>query len=309
MKLAAIIIPIYNEKETVVNLAKKINDVFLTIQNWDYLIYFIDDGSGEGTKHCLNQLKQENAKIKLITFNNNYGHQFAIQAGMKNAKGDAIIIMDGDLQHPPHYIKEMIQVFDDGKEYIQMVRNRKTFGIKGVLSSLFYRMFNKLSGMQLIENAPDFRLISPRIQLLFNNVQHKNKILRILPSIYEFDVEIIRYEEDGRFAGQSKYSVWKSIGFALNTMFNFGTLPLSFIFVTGIIVSLLSFSAGVASIIAKLILGNKVVPGYTDIICAILFLSGSILGAIGIIGKYLKIIFDEIVQYPSYVIKNDKDSN
>ncbi|MEK9657146.1 MAG: glycosyltransferase [bacterium] len=305
MKICTILLPVYNENDNLPSLLELIKCQFNKIPLWSYSVLIVNDGSDMTTKSLIQDLSSSHENISSIHFIRNFGHQAALQAGILHAKGDAIVMMDSDLQHCPSYIPKMLQYFDEGYEYVQMVRNESTTGIKGFLSKNFYRIFNQISDIKLIPNAPDFRLISPRVQSLFNSIQHKQKVLRVIPSLFNIEFKCIAYKELDRFAGSSKYNTIKSARFAMNILFNFSTLPLNVIFLFGVSLALLSFFAGATSILLKIIFGPLIVPGYTDIICSILFLSGTILGSVGIIGRYLIVIIKELHGYPTYIIDED----
>lgn len=302
-KLVSIVIPARNEAPNIVILLTRIKAVFDVLPEWTLEVLWIDDGSTDHTKQLIQGLQAEYSWLILIALSKNYGHQAALEAGLMHAKGEVIISIDGDCQHPPEMIPQMLQAYIQGAEVVQMIRNNPVKGMKGFFSRAFYKAFSMLTNTYIVEGGADFRLMSYRIIEIIKLIPEREKFLRaLLPSLGFKQVQLA-YKEGDRHAGTPSYTFKRSFKLARKALFDFSTLPLRVVFYAGLALAVLSFIGGCIHIMVKLLDGGSVTPGFTDIIVSILFLSGCILGSVGIIGRYIQLILDQLRGRPNFIIE------
>jgi polyisoprenyl-phosphate glycosyltransferase len=302
---ATIVVPVHNEAENVPALVQEVARATAGIQGWTLGILFVDDGSSDETVAVIEKLRPA-APIPLgcLRFSRNFGHQAALEAGLLHATGDVVISMDGDLQHPPADIPRMLEAYDTGTDVVQMIRGRPSVGIKGFLSRRFYRFFATWAHADIVPDASDYRLMSRRVIEVLRKIPEREKFLRGLLPTLGFKRSDLRYEEGVRTAGQPSYTFKRSLRLASKALFDFSTLPLRFIYGFGMTLAVVSFLWGIGHIIKKLLTTESVVPGFTDIIVSLLFLCGCILVSLGIIGRYLMLILDQVRGRPPYVVSS-----
>jgi len=301
MKRVSIVVPAHNESENLITLVTQLSDQQSRLNGWDMHIIIVDDGSQDDTVQIIKTL-HKTYSVELIRLSQNFGHQNALLAGLKRADGDAVIMMDADLQHPPEKIPEMILAYENGAHIVQMVRDRQVCGLNGILSTLFYKLFKKVTGIELIEQGADFRLLSRYVVNLIHQIPEREIFFRALLPTLGFKIHCIQYLQPNRLKGISSYTLRKSFQLANKALFNYSTFPLKFISYLGLSLAMLSFIVGISFVVIKLIHGDSIVPGFTDIIVSIYFLSGCILGAIGILGHYLMLILNQVRGRPKYVV-------
>ena len=306
-----LVVPVFNESTNITEFAGRIAETEKILEGDTLEILFVDDGSTDDTIAQIVRAAQSGVKCGYISLSRRFGHQAAMEAGIGEASGDAVITMDGDLQHPPAEIPAMIKAHKEGYDVVHMCRFREKRMIKNITSWSFYRLYRLNRGDNRYIVPGDFRLISNRVAGIMRHIPEKNKIFRVLIPELGFRQKILYYDQPKRFSGKPKYSVNSSFSLATNILFRFGTLPLSFVFWLGLTMSVASFLAGVWKIIDKLFISDNIVPGYTDTIVAILFLSGCILLAIGINGNYLRLLIEQTRNMPTFIIRekslyNDK---
>jgi polyisoprenyl-phosphate glycosyltransferase len=300
--LLSLVVPVYNEEANITEFVRQAEAVQKELPAHNFEIVFVDDGSTDQTATRIRELIAAGKKIVLLSLSRQFGHQAALDAGISEASGDAIITMDGDLQHPPAEIPGMVKEFLAGFDVVHMCRNSEKRIFKNLVAQSFYKIssFSNKSGAMV---PGDFRLFSRRVADIMIRIPEKNKIFRALTPTLGFRQQVLFYEQPGRFAGKPKYSFGTSWSLAYNILFRFGTLPLNFVFWFGLCMAVISFIAGLWKIIDKLFISENIVPGYTDTIVAILFLSGCILLAIGINGSYLRILIEQTRDRPAYIIR------
>jgi dolichol-phosphate mannosyltransferase len=297
-----VVIPVHNEAENIPTLVSRMQAVAATLPRWDIEILFVDDGSRDDSVKVMRQLRADGIGVGFARLSRNCGHQAALCAGLELAAGDAIITMDSDLQHPPEEIPRMLAEFERGIDVVQMVRNDPTNGSKGLFSRAFYATFNSLSDTQLVPNAADFRLMSRRVVDALMRIPEREKFLRGLIPALGFNQSSLEYQEAARLHGTPTYTFRSSLKLARKALFDYSTVPLHFVFWAGMVISALSFLFGVGHFVWKLIAWTRVEPGFTDIITAIFFLSGCVLASVGILGRYMIMILEQVRGRPAYVV-------
>ena len=297
-----VVVPCHNEAASIDALAARLQAMAQGLDRWSTEVLLVDDGSTDTTIDRIEELRASGVPLGVLRLSRNFGHAAAIEAGLQVATDDAVITMDGDLQHPPERIPSMLESFEKGADIVQMVRRAKVAGGKGWFSTLFYRVFATLSKTPIVPNAADFRLLGRRVVEAINRIPERRKFLRGLISSLGFKQVSLTYDEGKRFGGSPSYGFTASLRLATKALFDFSTIPLTLVFWMGLSLSVLSFLAGVASIIYKLIAWHKVVPGYTDIIVSVLFLGGCILASVGILGRYLIMILEQVRGRPSHIV-------
>jgi glycosyltransferase involved in cell wall biosynthesis len=301
-----VVAPVHNEQENVPLLVNRLRDVATSdaLKNkWDVELLLVDDGSRDGSVAAIERLRSEGLGVGCVRLSRNFGHQAALQAGILHAQdSDAVVSMDSDLQHPPEELPRMLAAFEEGADVVQMVRAHKTGGAKGVLSRGFYRVFQMASGASIVADASDFRLLSQRFVHALNAIPEREKFLRGMVPTLGFRQVQLHFDEAQRIHGAPSYSFRRSFRLGMKALFDFSTVPLQLIFWVGLTLAIASFAAGIISIVAKLIWWHIAEPGYTDIICAILFLSGTLLFSVGVLGRYLMMILEQVRGRPAFVV-------
>lgn len=307
--MISIIVPVYNEEENIHEFYKRTTKVLDNLQQ-PYEIIFIDDGSTDSSFEKINKIYGNDKRIKIIQFSRNFGHQIALTAGIDYASGDAVIMMDADLQHPPELIPELIKKWKEGYDIVYTIRekNKNPGFLKKLTSQLFYSLLNKISKIDIPEGAADFRLLSRPVVENLRNFKERNRFIRGLISWIGYKKVAIPYIADVRFAGKSKYTFKKMLKFAISGITSFSSVPLYFSAFLGSIIAGVSFVYALHAIYAKFFT-NRVVPGWTSILVSVLFLGGIQLITIGILGEYLAKIYDEVKQRPLYIVKQVKGFN
>lgn len=300
--MISIIIPVYNEEKTLYKLYSRLSHIINKCEE-NFEIIFINDGSEDSSLKILENINQQDKRYKVIDLSRNFGHQVAITAGIKYATGDAIILMDADLQDPPEVINELIKEWKKGFDVVYAVRKtrkgEKVF--KLFTASLFYKLLNKLSPIDIPKNTGDFRLISRRVANQLNKINERSRFIRGLCSWIGYKQTKIYYVRDKRYAGKTKYTLMKMIRFAFDGLTSFSHIPLQIATYLGFLVSFSSFVYILFIFYSKYILKNTV-PGWSSLMVAILFLGGVQLMSIGLIGEYIGRIFEEVKKRPLYVI-------
>jgi dolichol-phosphate mannosyltransferase len=292
----------HNEEENVGPMVDRLCQVAQGLKGWRLTVLFVDDGSKDSSVARVREMHDRGLPAGYVKLSRNFGHQAAILAGLMMAEGDVIITMDADLQHPPEAIPAMLEAADKGADVVQMVRSASQEGSKGLLSVWFYRVFNRISETKLTPDAPDFRLMSRRVIEVLRQIPEREKFLRGLVPMLGFNQITMPYDQSDRIAGRPSYSLFHSMRLARKALFDFSTIPLRLVFWAGTSIAILSFLAGIGFVIEKLVRWQKVTPGFADMIVSILFLSGCTLMSIGILGRYLMMVLDQVRGRPAFVV-------
>ncbi|ASB87631.1 glycosyltransferase family 2 protein [Bacillus sonorensis] len=298
----SIIIPSYNEASNIKLIYESLRNEFQSIE-YDYEIYYINDGSTDQTLEEIKNLAEKNERVKYISFSRNFGKEAAILAGFQHARGDAVVVMDADLQHPTYLLHDFIKGFEEGYDQVIAQRNRKGDNpIRSYLSSLYYRFINKAVEVDLRDGVGDFRLLSRKAVNALLKLSEGNRFSKGLFCWIGFDQKIIYYENVERKNGKSKWSFRHLLNYGIDGIVSFNNRPLRICFYTGIFILFLSLIYIIATFIRILKYG-VIVPGYFTIISAVLFLGGVQLLSLGIIGEYIGRIYYETKKRPHYLIQ------
>lgn len=309
MKKISIIIPMYYEQEVAEVCYQRITQVLKNIPNYTYEIICINDGSKDKTLEILETLSKTDKNLKIISFSRNFGHQAAVTAGLKHVTGDAIVIIDADMQDPPELIPQMLELWEQGNEVIYGKRKaRKGESVFKLMSAkVFYKTLNALSDVEIPKDTGDFRLVDRKVVDTINSLPEHNKFLRGLFSWVGYKQIPFEYERKERFAGKTKYPLKKMLKLASDGIISFSTKPLKLVGCLGIMAIILSIIVLLYSIISYIFNLNNLTPGWTSIMVAITLFSGVQLLSIWIMSEYMARIYDESKQRPQYII--DKKIN
>ena len=310
MAYVSIIIPVYDEESNLPVLYQKLKSVLDPLSLEDYEIVLIDDGSSDATWSIIQGLSAKDPQIKGIKLSRNFGHQSALIAGMDHAQGDVLITMDGDFQHPPEIIPQLLSKWREGFDIVcaQRDRTEKISWMKNSFSKFFLYVFNKISFVQLKEGVGDFRLISREVAEVLKSMKERCRFLRGLVSWVGFKSAYIVYTAPKRLSGQAKYSLRKSMLLALTGILSFSPKPLYWAGLFGLIVTFFSFIYIFYAIYLKLFTHYSL-SGWASILISVLFLGGVQLITIGILGSYLAMVFEEVKGRPTYIVQKMTPEN
>ena len=301
----SLVIPVFNEYGVIETTHAKIMAVIDDLP-YDFSIFYVDDGSADGTDISLAALTAQDKRVRILTLSRNFGHQAALTAGMEHADGDIIISMDGDGQHPAGMLPEMIALVKQGYDIVQAQRieDENTFSFKKVSSGVFYALINKISGTRIQPGAADFRALSRQALDALKSMPEYHRFLRGMIAWMGFKSVILPYREEKRMAGKSKYSLAKMVRLASDAIFSFSLMPLY----VGLSVGGIFILLAVAQIIYVLSLWmtgqyDKIVPGWSSLMAVMLIASGIVMILLGFIGVYVGYIFQEVKHRPKYILK------
>jgi polyisoprenyl-phosphate glycosyltransferase len=300
--MLSIIIPAYNEEEVLDEFYRRLTGVLSKI-DLPYELVFINDGSRDRTLQLLEGLGQQDERVVVIDLSRNFGKEIAVSAGIDFCKGDAVVIIDADLQDPPELIPDLIKQWQNGYDnvYARRISREGESALKKTTSFLFYRVIRGMTHIDIPADTGDFRLLSRRAIDALKQLPERNRFMKGLYAWIGFSSIAVDYHRDPRHAGETKWNYWKLWNFALEGITSFTEVPLKLASYVGGFMALAAFCYGVYMIIKTLFLGNDV-PGYPSLLVAILFLGGIQLVFIGILGEYLGRAFAEIKQRPLYFV-------
>ena len=310
MDLLSIVVPCYNEEESVEIFLREIQKV---LKDRSFEVIFINDGSADDTLKKIKSLADENANVKYISFSRNFGKEAAIYAGLNYAKGDLVCLMDADLQHPPSMLPQMISAIEEENYDVAAARRITRKGepkIKSFFSHRYYRFFNRISKIEIVEGGTDYRVMTRQVVDAILKLEEYNRFTKGLFQWVGFETKWIEYENVERAAGETTWSFLGLIAYSVEGIVAFSTLPLTLATLIGTLVSIVAF-AYMIFIIAKYLLFSDPVQGFATTMSAILLLGGLQLLFIGIVGKYLEKTYFETKNRPIFIVKetNIKDSD
>lgn len=309
VKLLSVVVSVYNEELALREFYQETGAVLKALPpSWDYELLFVNDGSADRSLEILRELARRDDRVRVVEFSRNFGHEAAMIAGIDYARGDGIVCMDADLQHPPECLLEIVEKFDQGYEVISMVRMKnKTAGlVKNITSAAFYKLINHLSDVKFEPNASDFFAVSKAAaDVLRNNYREKVRFLRGYVQSVGFNRTTIQYEARPRFAGESKYSLRSLFRFSINTILCFSDMPLKL----GI------YSGGAVAFFGLLMMAYTIwtwakygtPSGYATIVVLMSFMFAMLFVIVGIIGEYIAILFSELKDRPIYIVKSTEN--
>jgi dolichol-phosphate mannosyltransferase len=306
MKKISIVIPAHNEEGNVALVHQKIKEVFDGLSNYDFEIIFVNDGSRDNTQQKLEELSRQYDEVKFIEFSRNFGHQPAVKAGMDNAHGNAVISMDGDLQHPPELIPELIKKWEEGNDIVYTIRKypKQISYFKRKTSDFFYKILSSLSDVDLTKGGgSDFRLMDANAVEVMRSFNEDDLFLRGLTSWMGFKQTGIEFTANERIAGESSYNLKKMITFAFTGITAFSVKPLYIAAYLGFLFSGISV-VGYGLYVLYAFIAKTEISGWASLIMTIVFFGGLQLIILGIIGIYLGKIFKQVKERPNYIIKN-----
>ncbi|MBE5883482.1 MAG: glycosyltransferase family 2 protein [Lachnospiraceae bacterium] len=306
MALLSIVLPAYNEEQNIANTAEVL-DKLLQENSIDYEMIFVSDGSKDATFAEIQKAAERNPRIKGAEFSRNFGKEAGIFAGLELASGDAVIVMDCDLQHPPEAIPGMWEKWKNGAEIVEGIkksRGRESLGYK-LSAGLFYKIMSKLIKMDMNASS-DFKLLDRKVVQVMLELPERNTFFRALTFWAGFRTETVEYEVQERLYGESKWSFWSLMRYAISNATSFSTLPLQLVTVMGMVSILFSVILAVQTLV-KYILGDAV-EGFTTVILLILIIGGFIMLSLGVIGHYIARIYEEVKGRPKYIISKITDN-
>lgn len=306
MKLISIVVPVYNEED---NIRHFYECVVKTMEKlpYEFELIYVDDGSKDRSREILHELEQKDKRVQPIFLAHNSGHQLALTCGLDHADGDAVVTMDGDMQHPPEMIPELVAKWEEGFEVVQTIRV-STEGVsflKRLTSDYYYKVLNMLSKVHIQPGGSDFRLMDKIVVRAFRRYREHARFIRGMIGSMGFRQTTIEFVAPPRFAGVSKFSPRKMLNFALDGIMAFSTVPLRFALYAGIFCGIISVCLLCHVLFIKL-MTNDAVPGWATITGCVLFFGGIQLFILGIIGEYIGRIFEEVKARPLYLMARGK---
>lgn len=304
-KLLSVVVSVYNEEQALPEFYREASRVLRGI-SWGYELIFVNDGSQDKSGEVLEELSRQDPRVKVIHFSRNFGHEAAMIAGLDYSRGDGVVCMDADLQHPPECLPEIVAGFEEGYQVINMVRTKNEDAglVKNLTSAAFYRLINAISDVHFEPNASDFFAVDKRAaQVLRTSCRERVRFLRGYVQNIGFRKTTLPYEAKARVAGESKYSLRKLFVFSVNTILCFSNMPLKL----GIYAGMFSGFLGLSVMIYTLFTRAGAPSGYATIVVLICFMFAMLFVVVGIIGEYIAILFTELKDRPIYIVSDTRN--
>ncbi len=300
-KLLSLVVPAFNEEEAMEQSFERTYRAMSSI-GYPFEIIYIDDGSRDRTWEIISRLAREHEEVKALRFSRNFGHQLAVTAGMDEAKGDAVIIMDADLQDPPEVIADMVKAWEQGADiaYGKRMHRKGETAAKKFTAWCYYRLLNFMSAYPIPLDTGDFRLLDKAVADEFKVLREHNRFLRGMSAWLGYNAVPVEYVREERCAGKTKYTLKKMLRLAADGIFGFSSRPLTLIGWAGLAVLCIALLGLIATIACAAVTG---VPGWLWAVCALVLLDGVMLCAMGVQGAYTQRIYDEVKGRPLYIIK------
>jgi glycosyltransferase involved in cell wall biosynthesis len=299
----SVVVPVYNEEAVLGEFHRRLAAVLDALAG-DAEIVYVNDGSSDATRSQLIALREADARVAVIDLSRNFGKEIAMSAGLDHANGDAVVVIDADLQDPPELIPDMLRVWHEGCDVVLMRRRSRAqeSWLKRATARAFYRAIGRMGTIDIPEDVGDFRLLSRRAVAALRRFPERSRFMKGLFAWIGFPCREIEYDRDGRHAGETKWNYWRLWNFALEGITSFSVVPLKAASYIGFATALVAFAYGVY-VIGKTLLYGDPVRGYPTLIVVVLFLGGLQLMALGIIGEYLARMFIEVKQRPLYLVQ------
>src|SRR2546421_3212130 len=300
LDLLSVVAPVYNEEGTIEEFCGRVR---AALEGLRFELVLVDDGSSDGTSTALDRLASGDPRVRVVYLSRNFGHQPALTAGLDHARGDAVVMLDADLQDPPELIQTMLDHWRAGCDVVYAVREQRAGESRFKLSTArwFYRLFDKLAQVELQHNSGDFRLLDRRALDALLSMRERNRFLRGMTVWVGYTQAAVPYRRDPRYAGETKYTISRMLRFSLDAISSFSHRPLQLATLLGFLISTLAFIA-IPIVVVLRILGSYL-PGFSALTIVVLLLGGIELIAIGIIGEYVGRIYDEVKGRPLYLVR------
>ena len=301
----SVVVPIFNEVEVLPELYRRVRSVLVNL-GLSYEIILVNDGSTDGSWEQMMALGSADARLKAVRLSRNFGHQLAISAGVHASSGRAVVVMDGDLQDPPEVIPALYAKFQEGFDVVYAQRRSREgeTAWKRMTATMFYRLMRQMTTIDVPVDTGDFRLMSRRVVDELTRLQEHNPFLRGLVTWLGYNQTAVLYDRDRRFGGRTKFSTPKMIKFALDGITSLSSRPLRLLSHAGVLFAVASLLLMAGLIVYKLSGGTGIIPGWTSLIVAILFLGGLHLMALGLLGEYIGRIYDQVKGRPLYLVQD-----
>jgi glycosyltransferase involved in cell wall biosynthesis len=300
LELLSVVVPLCNEEGTVRELHARVSSA---LEDVPFELVLVDDASTDLTGELLVSLADSDPRVRVIRLSRNFGHQAALTAGLEHARGDVVAMLDGDLQDPPELIARMLEHWRSGSDVVYGLRTeRKGEGrVKLATARWFYRVFARVSDVDLSPNSGDFRLLDRRALDALLRMRERNRFLRGMTVWIGFTQTAVPYERDARYAGETKYTARRMVRFSLDAISSFSWVPLQLATLLGFLFSALALVA--IPVVIGLRIADQTIPGFATVLCVILLVGGIQLITVGIIGEYVGRIYDEVKGRPLYVVR------
>lgn len=303
-RILSIVIPCFNEEEVIGETIRRLRDFCDEVRTLDIELLFVDDGSKDRTRELIKRAAATDARIKLISFSRNFGHQIAVTAGVDAARGDAVVLIDADLQDPPDVIHEMLEKWEEGYDVVYGTRTERPgeSAFKLATAKGFYRLLNKLSDTPIPLDTGDFRLMSRVVVDTLKSMPERDRFLRGMVSWVGYNQVALPYRRSERFAGQSKYPLRKMVRFATDGILSFSTRPLQMSVTLGMTCAAIA-TLGIFYALFMRIFTSVWVEGWTALMIAVLLIGGVQLISVGVLGEYIGRIYNEAKRRPLYIVQ------
>jgi glycosyltransferase involved in cell wall biosynthesis len=298
----SVVVPVHNEQDVLAEFHRRLSAVIDALA-LDAEVVYVNDGSTDASTALLGRLNERDPRVAVIELSRNFGKEAAMSAGLDFAEGDAVVLIDADLQDPPEMIEQMLQAWRDGCDVVLM-RRRARQGeswLKRATAHAFYRVIGRLGTVAIPEDVGDFRLLSRRAVAALRRLPERSRFMKGLFAWIGYPTCELAYDRDSRFAGGSKFGYWRLWNFALEGITSFSAAPLKAASYFGLAIALAAFAYGLYIVLKTLLIGDPV-PGYPTLAALVLFLGGLQLVALGVIGEYLARMFVEVKQRPLYLV-------
>ncbi len=298
----SIVAPVFNEEETLPHFYQRIISVMEGVGE-PFELVLVNDGSRDGSYEAMKQLHQQDRRVRVIDFSRNFGHQVAISAGLDHARGDAVVIIDSDLQDPPEVIPQLIAPWKNGAEVVYAQRSKRSgeTRFKLLTAAAFYRLIERITSVHIPRDTGDFRLVDRRVVKALIAMREQHRFMRGLSAWVGFRQEAVQYERHERFAGNTKYPLRKMLRFSLDAITSFSHVPLQLATSFGFILAGISLLGILIAVILRIF--TDAIVGQASTLILVLFLGGMQLIFLGIIGEYLGRIYDEVRSRPLYIVR------
>lgn len=309
MKKLSIVVPCYNEQAVLPLFYAEVTKVLKGIENAEYELIFVDDGSKDDTLKIIKELRTQDEHVRFVSFSRNFGKEGGLYAGLQAAKGDFVAVMDADLQDPPSMIPEMFETLLSGEYDCAATRRVTRKGepkIRSFFARMFYKIINRISDADIVDGARDFRLMTRQMVDAILSIDEYNRFSKGIFAWVGFETKWLEYENIERASGETKWSFWKLFVYSLDGITAFSTVPLAISSVLGFVLFVVAFLM-VLYVVVKTLVFGEVVAGYPTTICIICMLSGVQLLSVGILGQYLSKTYMETKHRPLYIVKETED--